>query len=68
MAGPEKRKHPISEMATGKIHPIQAMNKSINERENRGSAREDFSMNKDERAGMKRVIESAAKFQPYKKK
>ncbi|MFZ2455362.1 MAG: hypothetical protein WAX07_02670 [Candidatus Altiarchaeia archaeon] len=68
MAGPEKKKHPISEMATGKIHPIQAMNKALNEKENRGSPREDFSMNKNEREGMKRVLESAAKFQPYKKK
>jgi hypothetical protein len=68
MAEPERRKHPISEMATGKIHPIQAMNKALNEKEDRGSPREDFTMNRDERAGMKRVIESAAKFQPYKKK
>jgi hypothetical protein len=68
MAEPEKKKHPISEMATGKIHPIQAMNKAMNEKENRGSVREDFRMNRDEREGMKRIIESAAKFQPYKKK
>ena len=68
MAGPETKKHPISEMTTGKIHPIQAMNKAMNEKENRGSVREDFSMNREEREGMKRIIDSAAKFQPYKKK
>ena len=68
MAEPEKRKHPISEMATGKIHPIQAMNKAMNGKENRGSVREDFTMNRNEREGMKRILDSAAKFQPYKKK
>lgn len=68
MAGPEKRKHPISEMATGKIHPIQEMNINLNKMENRPSVKGDFRMSRDEKEGMKRIIESAAKFQPYKKK
>ncbi len=64
----EKKKHPISEMAGAKKHPIQEMNIALNKRDNRAPIRGDFSMNRDEKDGMKRVIDTAAKFQPYKKK
>ena len=67
MAG-EQRKHPISQMATGKMHPIQMMNLNMNEKDNRKPIEGGFRMNKDERQGMSRVIETAAKFQPFKKK
>jgi len=68
MAGEEKKKHPISQMATGKLHPIQEMNLNLNKMENRPPIKGDFRMSKDEKKGMLRIIETAQRFQPYKKK
>ena len=60
-------KHPISEHATSKKNPILEMNQRINEQNNRGSIKGSFRMKQSEVDGMQRVLDSAAKFKPYKK-
>ena len=60
-------KHPISQHATGRKNPILEMNQMINEKNAKKSIKGSFNMKKSEVDGMQRVLESAAKFKPYKK-
>ncbi len=64
----EKKKHPISEAAGARKHPIMEMNMALNQMENRKPLKGDFRMSRAEKQGMMRVIETAQKFKPYTKK
>ncbi|MBN2250842.1 MAG: hypothetical protein JW724_02040 [Candidatus Altiarchaeota archaeon] len=60
-----RKRHPMSDIDAEKIDPIRGMNQEINKFDTRTPRTGSFRMSQEEREGMMRILESAAKFKPY---